>query len=325
MHEHTANTRKEEIPSTSARTSVSKDVTSGSYETAPLTDFDGDDSSSSSSSEPSSSSSDGDSFGEATDDCEPDQKFLDSMLVDYHPDRIHLLHPNPSADGTPGKPLSGRAMGKKKPSSSKSIGNKKKTSSSQTNGSSKPSSSKSAGRKPLSPKPAGTKPLSSNLIGSKSSSLKVLESKPVAEKSSGPSKPVSATSLARERESAKPIVVPEKTPGEIDAVENEASSEIVDTTDDNDVAVDAAVSADEVEEDDDEEDAKSSSDKEEEHDVDEGESEDAFETSPTLRRNMLESMGKSTKKSLRRINGTFWSKPFKNLGKALRKKDQDEK
>jgi hypothetical protein len=64
---------------------------SGSYETAPLTD-DGEareehwDNSSSSTPD-----SDEDSFCAASDDCEPDKDYMESILLDYHPDRLNLL------------------------------------------------------------------------------------------------------------------------------------------------------------------------------------------------------------------------------------------
>jgi hypothetical protein len=65
--------------------------TTGSYETAPLTD-DGeareDHWDNSSSSTP---NSDEDSFCAASDDCEPDKDYMESILLDYHPDRLNLL------------------------------------------------------------------------------------------------------------------------------------------------------------------------------------------------------------------------------------------
>lgn len=59
----------------------------------------------------------------------------------------------------------------------------------------------------------------------------------------------------------------------------------------------------------------------------EEENDDAFTKSPQRRgpqlsldrTKMLGSMGKSTKKSLRAINGTFWSKPFKGLAQSMRR------
>jgi hypothetical protein len=38
--------------------------------------------------------SDDDTFGEASDDCEPDQKYLDELLEEYHPERVNLLDHN---------------------------------------------------------------------------------------------------------------------------------------------------------------------------------------------------------------------------------------
>ena len=62
-----------------------------------------------------------------------------------------------------------------------------------------------------------------------------------------------------------------------------------------------------------------------------GEEGDSFVTSPTLtkrptmdRQSLLNTMGKSTKKSFRKISsGGFWSKPFKGLGKGRRKGSLD--
>lgn len=59
----------------------------------------------------------------------------------------------------------------------------------------------------------------------------------------------------------------------------------------------------------------------------EEETEDSFLKSPQKkgprlgvdRSKLLGSMGKSTKKSLRTINGTFWSKPFKGLAQSIRR------
>ena len=61
--------------------SGSKEVPSNSYETAPLTDYEVDESST-------SIPADDDSFGEATADCIPDKKFLEAILEDYHPNRV---------------------------------------------------------------------------------------------------------------------------------------------------------------------------------------------------------------------------------------------
>ena len=65
-----------------------------------------------------------------------------------------------------------------------------------------------------------------------------------------------------------------------------------------------------------------------EDDEDEGEKGDTFLSSPTSRprpqaSSMLTQMGNSTKKSFRKVSGTFWSQPFKSLGRSLRGKNNN--
>lgn len=56
--------------------------------------------------------------------------------------------------------------------------------------------------------------------------------------------------------------------------------------------------------------------------IEEEENNDAFTSSPTrpprpMQKNLLQNMGSSTKRSFRKMGGSFWAKSFKNLGRSM--------
>ncbi len=54
---------------------------------------------------------------------------------------------------------------------------------------------------------------------------------------------------------------------------------------------------------------------------------DGFTSSPRrmarpLEKNLLQNMGTSTRKSFRKMSGTFWAKSFKNLGRSMSRRSK---
>jgi hypothetical protein len=61
--------------------------------------------------------------------------------------------------------------------------------------------------------------------------------------------------------------------------------------------------------------------------MEEEENNDDFTSSPTrarrpLEKNLLQNMGTSTRKSFRKMSGTFWAKSFKNLGRSMSRRSK---
>ena len=222
--------------------SGSKEVPKNSYETAPLTDYEVDESSS-------SMPADDDSFGEATADCIPDKKFLEAILEDYHPNRVHLLNPTPQGSGekqdepnTPNEPR------KRNDDSERSA-------------------------------------TDNGLVSSPGNDIfPAIKSSENVETSSRKAK--------KEELEAQPKISGEEE-GECtqDREEGGADNEEEGTEGDDSFPAVGEVPP---------------------------------PSRPGLNKNMLGDMGKSTKKSFRRINGTFWAKPFKNLGRSMRTNGKNE-
>lgn len=169
---------------------------------------------------------DDDSFGEASDSCQPDHEFLDQILEEYHPERINLLDPTVP----------------------ESVYNKK---------------------------PRGS-------TASISASSNTIPKKGNAESFQSVAQ---VTSL-----SLKSNALPNDDAKSVDAVATKSKEKV---------------------------DGDPNAKNEEETD-------DSFIKSPhnrtqraTDRTKLLGSMGEETKKSLRTINGTFWSKPFKGLSPSI--------
>jgi hypothetical protein len=175
-----------------------------------------------------------DSFGEASDSCEPDHEFLDQILLECHPERINLL------DQTVPECV--------------------------------------YNQKPRSRSPSF----------------------------------VSRKDPPKRQEDERPQRL-----GDDSArisVQKTSSAKYIEASDDTSAGTKRGISLEQTTED----------DSESNH---EGETEDNFMASPQRRApkigldrtKMLGNMGKSTKKSLRTINGTFWSKPFKGLSQSIRR------
>jgi hypothetical protein len=203
-------------------------------DTGPLTNDANDDSSSSSVPVP----EDDDSFGEASDSSVPDQKYLDQILEDYHPERLNLL------DSRIPEPLS-------------------------------PNRPKTVASPP-------SKPMSTCKTEAAPPKL------PLADKTTDETSPEKET----------------ETPDNAEKKEEKAMTPL-----DN---VNGAAPADDV---------KKAEPAEE--NSEEAEAADSFVTSPARPKpglnEMWAQMGSSTKKSFRKVSGTFWSKPFKGLKKSIRK------
>ena len=239
LHEHVDNV------------SVSKGVPSGSYETAPLTDVEPDESST-------SIPADDDSFGEATPDCVPDKKFLEAILEDYHPARFHLLNPTPPGSAT--KPVPDTQQESAKTNEYGSASND-------------PSKSSTANQ------PA--EPIKSSGDAETSSGNPRKEELDTQPKTNNVR--TSSGSPKKDELDAQPKTCGEE--GERDEEEEGEVTESGEGTESGDVFPTG---------------------------------EQVSPSRPGLRQDVLGGMGKSTKKSFRRINGTFWSKPFKSLGRSLR-------
>jgi hypothetical protein len=188
-----------------------------------------------------------DSFGEASDDCEPDQEFLDQILQEYHPERLNLL------DRSIPEPL-------------------------------KPGSA-----------PQLARPSPGRLL--KNNAAKNLNVKVAKEGDNLVVK--NMTDSEDEDEDAAAVVVGKN----LNSCKKEESPSPSPEKDKDEAAPAKPVEKDEEDEEDETEEAA-----------------DSFRSrGMPPRRNMLTSMGQSTKKSLRTINGSFWAKPFKGLAKSIRR------
>lgn len=163
---------------------------------------------------------DDDSFGEATDTCQPDHEFLEQILEEYHPERINLLDP--------------------------------------------------------------TVPESVYMKKTRSSESSVVSSSKATEQQDGEKPPPTA---------------------DTSSISTRSSGANYTNNDDTRTKLNSKKADD------------SESDTEEDGD-------DAFRKSPQQRGNdrttLFGTMGEETKRSLRTINGTFWSKPFKGLTPSVR-------
>jgi hypothetical protein len=195
-------------------------------------------------SDDSSSDFSDDSFGEASDDCEPDQEFLDQILQEYHPERLNLL------DRSIPEPLE-------------------------------------PGSAPQSARPSPGRLLKNNAAKNLS---------------------------VREAKEGDNLVVKDMLDSED---EDEDSAAVVAGENLN---LDSNMKEESPEKDKDEAAPGKPVEKDEEDEDETEEAADSFRTrGMPPRRNMLTSMGQSTKKSLRTINGSFWAKPFKGLAKSMRR------
>jgi len=189
---------------------------------------------------------DDDSFGEASDNCEPDQEYMEQILEECHPERLNLLEQS-VPEAVYNKP------------------------------------------------PRSAPPLLTRTLKQASRS----------QEEDIPPKRSSLLQLDDETQTAEP------------SISENAKSSLKDVVSSTDIPSPQQKKRDVFN-------SKTTEDSESNT---EEENEDAFTKSPKKRAprlgvdrsKLLGSMGSSRKKSLRTINGTFWSKPFKGLAQSMRR------